>query len=193
MGANPFKCNCDSKELFKFITRPGQSQTKVQDPQSVFLQCEDGGKAINSIADYKDFCIDTQDVVIAIVLPVGFVILLVLMLMVLFLVYRDYIYIWIYSKPCLRALCCDPEDNFDKKFDVFISYSHEDKDFVEQVMVPKLEDDPNEFKYRCLVHVRDFVLGRSILEQITEAVDISSCTLIVLSTSFVESEWARHE
>ena len=67
------------------------------------------------------------------------------------------------------------------------------KDFVEQVMVPKLEDDPDEFKYRCLVHVRDFVLGRSIIEQITEAVDTSSCTLIVLSTSFVESEWACHE
>ena len=67
------------------------------------------------------------------------------------------------------------------------------KDFVEQVMVPKLEDDPDEFKYRCLVHVRDFVLGRSIIEQITEAVDTSSCTLIVLSTSFVESEWACRE
>ena len=49
------------------------------------------------------------------------------MLLVLFLIYRDYIYIWIYSKPCLRNLCCDPEDNFDKKFDVFISYSHDDK------------------------------------------------------------------
>ena len=60
-------------------------------------------------------------------LPVSLVILLLLMLLVLFLIYRDYIYIWIYSKPCLRNLCCDPEDNFDKKFDVFISYSHDDK------------------------------------------------------------------
>ena len=87
---------------------------------------------------------DTKDVIIAIVLPVSLVILLLLMLLVLFLIYRDYIYIWIYSKPCLRNLCCDPEDNFDKKFDVFISYSHEDKDFVEQVVVPKLEDDPDQ-------------------------------------------------
>ena len=39
-----------------------------------------------------------------------------------------------------------------------------DKDFVEDQMVPKLENDPqNDLKFRCLLHVREFVLGRPIM------------------------------
>ena len=83
---------------------------------------------------------------------------------------------------------------YDKEFDVFISYSHFDKDFVEDFLVPKLEDESNiDMKYQCLLHVRDFEPGRAIMDQINEAVDSSACTIIVLSKNFVESQWARHE
>ena len=61
-------------------------------------------------------------------------------------------------------------------------------------MVPKLENDPHhDLKFNCLLHVREFVPGRSIMDQISEAVDISACTMIVLSSNFLESQWARHE
>jgi hypothetical protein len=83
--------------------------------------------------------------------------------------------------------------NSNKQFDVFISYSHLDKEFVEDFMVQNLEDETNEVKYQCLLHERDFMPGRPIIDQITEAVDNSSCTMIVLSTNFVESQWARQE
>ena len=83
--------------------------------------------------------------------------------------------------------------NSNKEFDVFISYSNLDKEFVEDFMVPNLEDETNEVKYRCLLHERDFMPGRPIIDQITRAVDTSSCTMIVLSTNFVKSQWARQE
>ena len=83
--------------------------------------------------------------------------------------------------------------NSNKQFDVFISYSNLDKQFVEDFMVPNLEDETNEVKYQCLLHERDFMPGRPISDQITEAVDKSSCTMIVLSTNFVKSQWARQE
>ena len=83
--------------------------------------------------------------------------------------------------------------NSNKQFDVFISYSNLDKEFVEDFMVPNLEDETNEVKYQCLLHERDFMPGRPIIDQITQAVDKSSCTMIVLSTNFVKSQWARQE
>ena len=83
--------------------------------------------------------------------------------------------------------------NSNKQFDVFISYSNLDKEFVEDFMVQNLEDETNEVKYQCFLHERDFMPGRPIIDQITEAVDKSSCTMVVLSTNFVKSQWARQE
>ena len=58
--------------------------------------------------------------------------------------------------------------------------------------MPGLEESSN-IKYRCLVHVRDFVPGRNISEQVVEAVDTSRKTLVCLSKHFVSSDWAKLE
>jgi len=83
--------------------------------------------------------------------------------------------------------------NETKEYDVFISYSSIDKEFVEEYMVPKLEKESSQPKYQCLLHERDFVPGLPIIDQINDAVTKSSCTMIVLSKSFVESKWACQE
>ena len=85
------------------------------------------------------------------------------------------------------------ENNGEKDFDVFISYSNDDKDFVENVLVPKLEDQSKLINYKCLLPVRDFVPGIGIMDQIADAVESSSCTMVILSKHFVNSQWARHE
>ena len=53
--------------------------------------------------------------------------------------------------------------------------------------MPKLEDESNEQKYRCLLNVRDFVPERSTIDQITEAVESSLCTIIILSNNSEKS------
>ena len=68
-----------------------------------------------------------------------------------------------------------------------------DQDFVEEFLVLKLEDEQEELNFKCLLHVRDFEPGRPIMDQISEAVDSSACTIIVLSKYFVQSQWAKHE
>ena len=99
-----------------------------------------------------------------------------------------------YSKPSLRySVYEDGSDDFDKPYDVFISYSNEDKDLVEEKLVPALEDQNSDLTYRCLVHVRDFIPGRPIMDQIVNAVDSSKCTLIVLSKNYLQSDWGRLE
>ena len=80
-----------------------------------------------------------------------------------------------------------------KDFDVFISYSNLDKEFVEDYLVPNLENESKERRFHCLLHERDFVPGLPILDQIDEAVNKSSCTMIILSPNFVKSNWARQE
>ncbi len=190
LGSNPFLCDCASKVLFQSIQR----RSVVKDAEFIALQCDFGARPVRNISEYRDFCLATTEVITTIIIPVVLVVVLAfLLLLLLFVYHRNRVYIWIYSKPSLRALFFSADEAFDKKFDVFISYSNEDASFVEETLVPKLESDPKESNYRCLVHVRDFVVGRPILEQISEAVDASMCTLIVLSEAFVQSDWGRHE
>ena len=68
-----------------------------------------------------------------------------------------------------------------------------DQDFVEEFLVLKLENEHEELNFKCLLHVRDFEPGRGIMDQISEAVETSACTMIVLSKHFVQSQWAKHE
>ena len=100
----------------------------------------------------------------------------------------------VYSYKKRRKRMLQKIKSDDKKdFDVFISYSNLDKEFVEDYLVPNLENESNEKKFHCLLHERDFVPGLPILDQIDEAVNKSSCTLIILSSNFVKSNWARQE
>ena len=191
IGNNPYQCNCDSKDLFRFVQK--NLGSKIQDSDAIALECPEGPKKIHDIPEYNEFCVETKEVIINIILSVFFIILLLLVGIVIFLRYKQRISIWIYSKPALRNLIFTFEDDPDKPFDVFISYSNEDADFVEGSLVPILEDKNSEYNYRCLVHIRDFVPGRPIMDQIFDAVDSSKCTLIILSKNFIESDWARHE
>ena len=149
LGDNPYSCGCDSERLYNFIS---QNSAKISDRDSVFLNCENGNIKISQYNDTSDFCSkwENPDIAIAVGLPAFLVALVILILLVLFLTYRETIYILIYNNPWFRSwlfLYDDESDN--KNFDVFISYSHFDKEFVEDFMVPKLEDDPDdELKYR---------------------------------------------
>ena len=100
--------------------------------------------------------------------------------------------LYFYKERSRRMLQTINSDN-EKEFDVFISYSNWDKEFVEDYMVPNLEDECNDIKYQCLLHERDFVPGLPILDQIYDAVKRSTCTMIILSSNFVESQWACQE
>ena len=108
------------------------------------------------------------------------------------LIYKDRILIWLYAHPTIRKFFPIDLEDEDKKVDAFISYAEPDSDFVTNKLLPGLEDN-QDIRFRCIVHIRDFVPGREIAEQIITAVENSRRTVIVLSKNFVASEWARLE
>ncbi|XP_017946494.1 toll-like receptor 2 type-2 [Xenopus tropicalis] len=84
-------------------------------------------------------------------------------------------------KNCDREIC----------FDGFVSYSERDSEWVENMMVPKLENATLAMKL-CL-HKRDFVPGKWIIDNIIDAMEKSYKTVFVLSEHFVRSEWCKYE
>ncbi|XP_070562659.1 kin of IRRE-like protein 1 [Ptychodera flava] len=82
------------------------------------------------------------------------------------------------------------------KYDAFVCYRSEsgcsspEESFVIREMLPRLENDHG---FRLCIHCRDFQVGAAIMDNILNAIQNSSRTILVLSPSFVLSEWCRFE
>ena len=74
-------------------------------------------------------------------------------------------------------------------YDVFITYSSKDGDWVRGDLLNNLETRG----FRCCIDIRDFLPGNAIVSNIAEAVYQSKKTLAVLSPDFIESGWCLEE
>ena len=75
----------------------------------------------------------------------------------------------------------------DKIFDVFVSYAGADQDFIDK-LVPNMEPE-----YKLCLHERDFLIGRSITDNIVDFMAKSKFCLIILSSHYLQSEWCTFE
>jgi len=73
--------------------------------------------------------------------------------------------------------------------DVFVSYSHSDMDWVESVLLPRLE----QHGFSVAVDFRDFRAGAFSVEEMERAVLTCRRVLLVLTPRYVKSEWCRFE
>ena len=73
--------------------------------------------------------------------------------------------------------------------DVFISYSHADREWVTRALLPALEGAG----LQVIVDYRDFQIGTPSRINMEHAVEKSRHTLLVLTPSWVQSEWTEFE
>jgi protein toll len=189
LGQNIFECGCESTELFNFVHKYDHL---IGDVANVTISCGDGRVLKVIDTELAEICTDLKEVVIYYVLPVILIIVFVLVLVILYLHHKRTLYIWSYSKPWLRDICFPIPPPDDMVYDLFVSYSSEDREFVEDNLIQQLEHGA-ELKYKCLMAIRDFNPGENIIKQISEAVKTSRRTAVVLSKNFVQSTWYEQE
>jgi hypothetical protein len=71
---------------------------------------------------------------------------------------------------------------------IFISYSHQDKEFVDRLAVRLTEERVHVWLDRVELRI-----GDSLTQRIEAALQSASAVLVVLSSAFVESDWCRRE
>lgn len=74
-------------------------------------------------------------------------------------------------------------------YDVFVSYSHADRVWVHDWLMPRLECSD----LRACIDFRDFEIGLPKLDNMERAVENSRHTLVVLTPAWLQSEWAGFE
>jgi len=75
------------------------------------------------------------------------------------------------------------------KRDFFISYSHTDREWVSRKLVSHLET----LGFTYLIDFRDFRLGAFSGDEMERGILQTKHTLVILSSSYVESEWCTFE
>ena len=189
LSANPFSCTCKIEKFRKWIVsdtntwlQPGRYNCGT--PETL------AGRSISDIElDCRSFTAFYTGVSIPFLIL--FCILIIFLIRYrwhikykLFLLYRNY-------RPF-------PEINEDfemlqLQYHAYIAYNEnsEDDAWVLNDLQPNMEQDPE--PVQLCIKSRDFVPGHSLIASISENIQHSRNTILVLSPNFVESEWCYHE
>ncbi|XP_038070939.1 toll-like receptor Tollo [Patiria miniata] len=191
---NPLICDCDLMWLKEWL------QTKdMENVESINCTTQSNETAAVVYLDDYEFMCNSTDVNVQAWDPLAETVAVCLGVLVFLMStaaavyrFRRVIQVVVYNHTGLRfSNKMDKDKDRTYLYDAFISFSTDDLDFVTQELVPKLESHEPPFK--LCIHQRDFVVGECISTNIVNAVETSRRTLIVLSNSFVASEWCSFE
>ncbi|XP_032080358.1 toll-like receptor 2 isoform X1 [Thamnophis elegans] len=186
-GYNSFQCKC---EFVSF----------VQSYPRIYNICI--GWPENYICDFPDYVkgerigvaqLQMTDCHFSTFVSILCILIILIILVSAFLCYKFHV-IW-YMRMTLAWLKAKRKPQRTRNqavcYDAFVSYSEQDSEWVENIMVHMLEQSNPPFKL-CL-HKRDFMPGKWIVDNIIDSIEKSSKTLFVLSKNFVRSEWCKYE
>lgn len=155
------------------------------------VTCENGVKILSivlqELCSIKPKIVDIVSITVA---ALGFLLLLFGIFIALYSRFQKEIQVWLYAHNCCLGFITQEEMDQDKVYDAFVSYSHQDEDFVADHLVPGLES--GSYKYKLCLHQRDWIAGEFIPTQIIRSVEQSRRTIVVLSRAFVESVWGKN-
>lgn len=174
LSRNPWVCDCRAKDLHTFLTT---HFTKITDLNKI--RCENG----ELLTKMNDLCPADNTIIIAFCVLIALLGLLIGAVVALYYKYEQEVKVWLYAHNLCMWFVTEEELDKDKKYDAFISYSHEDDDFVSGLLAPELEKRPNPYKL-CL-HYRDWVIGEFIPNQVSiHLICILLLLLIFQKTNF---------
>ncbi|XP_023215104.1 toll-like receptor Tollo [Centruroides sculpturatus] len=199
LGNNPWSCGCRYVEDFYDWL---QSTKQVQDVESVRCSSNQTHGLLIRSFNSSTLCNNRSSITyfqavfiedyIPVMITAPSVLLLVVFVLVIACIYRKDVKVWLFTKYGIRLFHRNnytPEN--EKLFDAFVSYCKKDEAFIAQILAPELEcGNP---PYRLCLRYRDLPSAGYVAEAISEAIECSHRTIVVLSEQFLKSEWCRFE
>lgn len=195
LADNPWTCECRFvHELADFVG------DRVRDLFSV--HCVHNETAVLPLWNNATSCTNASEeasggqhgrhpLLLPVLVVAGVLLLALVCLVCVGLAYRRPMSVWLYTRCGVRVFQ-RAEAEEEKLFDAFVSYSKKDEAFVAQILAPELECGSP--AYRLCLHYRDLPMaGGYLTDAISEAVESSRRTIVILSEHFLKSEWCRYE
>ena len=181
---NPLTCNCP---LFKFI---GSNKNILHDFSNITCLMN---KKFKNVLEFQkaEICPSKIDFIVIGSSVIAFLGLFFGLLFALYFRYTLEIKIFLYSRNLCLWWVTEEEFERRKIYDIFLSFCHADEEFVLNDLLPYLENRENPFT--TYIHSRDWLAGEWIPDCIRRSVELSRRTVIVLSRSFLRSQWAMME
>ncbi|XP_075423982.1 toll-like receptor 6 [Ascaphus truei] len=191
-GHNPFQCNC---EIRSFITQGKNSPGRMIGwPGAYVCEYPEDVKGIQLQNYYlpEIYC-NILLLIPVILFPTVFLLVLIFGLCKYFDVpwYLRMIWQWTRTKHRITRKNKDYKALENLIFHAFISYSEHDSTWVKNIFLPSIEKDDG--SVRICLHERNFIPGKSIIENIINCIEKSYKSIFVLSPNFVQSEWCHYE
>ena len=192
LAGNRFICNCSGLVLQKsllYLHCRNKPNSQVHDIGEIRcdMPLDLKGKVIYNLPESVFGC---PFVNLTLILTVIFTVVLVIVITIFIgYVFRYYISLCMFVHCGWRFFYNYTQEK--TVYDVFISYSSLDSDWVIDQLVNPLEGmDP---PYNLCLHERDFQVGIPICDNITKAIEGSKCTLVVVSRNWLDSDWCQFE
>ena len=202
---NPIDCNCseDLKELLDYINQGKHylisnltnyayiGELQCASPKDLF------GRTLLSLSTDSICHTSTKTEYFFIPLVImTIVLIIVIIILILVLKFRQEITVILFTRfniivPCQARDSCDSS----KVYDAFVSYSSNEEEEVE-TLFEELEHptaDIHHTPFRFCLHHRDFVAGKTIFDNVTNSVEKSRHTIILLSKHFLNSQFCLYE
>ncbi|KAI5945937.1 Toll-like receptor 6 [Manis javanica] len=189
-GNNPFQCTC---ELREFIQSIGQVSSEVIEGWPDSYKCDYPENYKGTLL--KDFHVSQLTCNTALlIVTIGVTGLVLAITVTVLCIYFDlpwYLRMvcqWTQTRRRARNI---PLEELQRtlQFHAFISYSEHDSAWVKGELIPNLEKE----NIRICLHERNFVPGKSIVENIINCIEKSYKSIFILSPNFVQSEWCHYE
>uniref|UniRef100_A0A8C5U3T1 TIR domain-containing protein n=1 Tax=Malurus cyaneus samueli TaxID=2593467 RepID=A0A8C5U3T1_9PASS len=190
-GHNPFKCSCELQDFIRLERRSGGRLFGW--PAAYVCEYPEGLRG----TELKDFHLSQLACNTTLLLVTALLLTLVLVAVVAFLcIYLDVPWyvrmMWQWTQTKRRAWHSPAgEEGTALQFHAFISYSERDSVWVKNELIPNLEK--GESCIQLCQHERNFIPGKSIVENIINCIEKSYKSIFVLSPNFVQSEWCHYE
>ncbi|XP_065296671.2 protein toll-like [Dermacentor albipictus] len=191
LSGNRYACECVDYRFRQWIQAHGNV---VPDARNIMC-----ARNSNHLVSQKKFVTLGQKDLCPPVIPRGVVYLLlvfgilaiILALSAAYLRYKQALKIWLRGRGVCGLAWGAAEDELDtdKLFDVFVSFSSKDADWIHEEIIPRLEANG----FSCCTYERNFKGGFLLQDIIHDAVACSRRTLLVLTQNFLESDWCRLE
>ncbi|XP_052803737.1 toll-like receptor 4 [Mya arenaria] len=190
LANNKFKCNCTDTEFVRWIQNNNVNLVDVETYICTYI--DDTPKNITGyslVHDLEKECASyTLLIVVASILVSAF-----LSILTGGIIYRyrwDLRYLYYSSKFRMKGYMPVDADEDRFRYDIFVSYSDQERHFVVADLVHELEESRS---LKLCIHEREFFLGGMVTENIVYAINNSRKTLVLLSKGFIESHWCRYE